>query len=43
MTDAIDEYMVQSFKDFKDKKLVDITKEELEFLKLKMKRKKEKN
>ena len=31
MTDAIDEYMVQSFKDFKDKKLVDITKEELEF------------
>jgi molecular chaperone HtpG len=31
MTEAIDEYMVQSFKDFKDKKLVDITKEELDF------------
>ena len=31
MTEAIDEYMVQSFKDFKDKKLVDITKEELVF------------
>ena len=29
MTDAIDEYMLQQFKDYQDKKLVDVSKEDL--------------